>query len=145
MPNGAYPAGRLGSWNSAGVLTEANVLLKTSTVPLATSDANSSGPALVLAATASPLKTAPAGVIPPGPPFGLSSTTNLAPPSQAAISPGDWVEPIESLSTMKIAACPVEPPTGKAVVGLKTCPVGLPPGTGTVRSSDTLLPLTPPL
>src|SRR6516164_9017225 len=145
MPNGTYPAGSIGSLNSVGVLTEAKLLLKTSTVPLATSAANSSGPALVLAAMASPLKTAPVGVIPPGPPFGLSSTTNVLPPSQAAISPGDWVEPIESLSTMKIAAGPVEPPTGKAVVGLKTWPVGLPPGTGTVRSSVTLLPLTPPL
>ncbi len=126
------------------MLTEANLLLKTSTVPLATSVANSSGPALVLAATASPLKTAPVGVFPPGPPVGLSSTTNLAPPFQAAISPGDWVEPIESLSTMNSAGFPLEPPTGKSLVGLKTCPLGLPPGTGTVSCSVTLLPLTPP-
>ncbi len=99
----------------------------------------------MLAATASPLNTAPAGVFPPGPPVGLSSTVNLAPPFQAAISPGDWVEPIESLSTMKIAGIPLAPPTGKALDGLKTCPVGLPPGTFTVSASDTLLPLTPPV
>src|SRR5215469_11882224 len=98
MPNGTYPAGSFGSLNSVGVLIEANLLLKTSTVPLATSAANSSGPALVLAAMASPLNTALAGVLPPGPPVGLASTVKLAPPAQAAICPGDWVEPIESLS-----------------------------------------------
>src|SRR6516165_3128152 len=144
MPKGAYPAGRYGSRNSDGADTGANLLLKTSTEALATSVANNSGPALVLA-MASPLNTAPLGVMPPGPPVGLSSTTNLAPPSQASIRPGDCVEPTESESTMKIAALPLAPPTGKPLVELKTCPVGLPPGTGTVRSSDTLLPWIPPL
>src|SRR6266852_1157599 len=139
MPNGTYPAGRCGSLNSDGADTEANMLLKMSTVPLATSAANSSGPALVLA-MASPLNTAPLGVMPPGPPVGLVSTTNLAPPFQASICPGDWVEPIESEPTMKIAGVPWAPPTGKPLVTLKTCPVGLAPGTGTVRSSITLLP-----
>src|SRR6516162_8418691 len=145
MPNGAYPAGSFGSLNSVGVLTEANLLLKTSTVALATSAANNSGPALVLAAMASPLKTAPAGVLPPGPPVGLVSTVNLAPPFQASIWPGDWVDPIESLSTMKIAGIPLAPPTGKALAELKTWPVGLAPGTFTVSTSATLLPLTPPV
>ncbi len=46
---------------------------------------------------------------------------------------------------MKIAGLPLAPPTGKPLKELKTCPVGLAPGTGTVRSSDTLLPLIPPL
>src|SRR5215472_3981557 len=145
MPNGAYPAGRLGSLNSFSPCTDWNLLLKMSTAALATSAANSAGPVFVLAASASPLNTAPAGVLPPGPPVGLASTTNLAPPFQAAISPGDWAEPIESLSTMKIAGLPVEPPTGNDLVGLNTWPVGLPPGTGTVSCNCTLLPLMPPL
>src|SRR5689334_20349475 len=144
MPNGAYPAGKRGSVNSPGADTGANLLLKMSTVALATSLANSSGPALVLA-MASPLKTAPLGVMPPGPPDALSSTTNLAPPFQASICPGDWTEPTESVSTMKIAGLPLAPPTGKPLKELKTCPVGFAPGTGTVRSRDTLLPLIPPL
>src|SRR5215469_3092282 len=145
MPNGTYPAGSFGSLNSVGVFTGLNLPLKTSTVALATSAANSSGPAFVLAAIARPLNTAPAGVFPPGPPVGLASTVNLAPPFQAAISPGDWVEPTESLSTMKTAGIPLAPPTGKALDGLNTCPVALPPGTVTVSCSCTLLPLTPPL
>src|SRR6202035_1960457 len=106
--------------------------------------ANSSGPAVVLA-MASPLKTAPFGVMPPGPPVGLSSTTNVAPPFQASICPGDCTEPIESESTMKNAGLPPAPPTGKPLVELKTCPVGLASGTGTVSCSITLLPLIPPL
>ena len=119
--------------------------MNTSTLALATSAANSSGPAFGVVAMASPLNTAFAGVLPPGPPFGLVSTTNEAPPSQASIWPGDWVAPVESVSTMKTAGLPPGPPTGKAVLELKTCPVGLPPGTGTVRSSETALPLIPPL
>jgi hypothetical protein len=31
------------------------------------------------------------------------------------------------------------------VAELNTCPLGLAPGTGTVRASDTALPLTPPV
>jgi hypothetical protein len=97
-------------------------------------------------AKASPLKIARSGVLPPPPPEGLSSTTNEEPPFHAAISPADWFLPIESVATMNFAVLPIEPPTGKAVLsGLKTCPVGLPPGTGTVRSRLTALPLTPPL
>jgi hypothetical protein len=91
------------------------------------------------------LNTAWAGIFPPAPPRALSSTTNEAPPFQAAISPGDWRLPTESVSTMNEAAAPVFPPTGKALASeLKTCPVGLPPGTGTVRSRETGLPLIPP-
>jgi hypothetical protein len=134
MPNGAYPAGMAGYLNSAGVLTGANFLLKTSTVALATSVANSSGPAFVAAARVRPLKTAPFGVVPPGPPVGLASTTKWGPPFQAAISPGDWIAPMESVDTMKIAGLPVGPPTGKLLVGLNTCPVGFIPGTGTVSA-----------
>src|SRR5271165_4819359 len=99
MPNGAQPDGIPGSTNSPGAPTGAKSLSKTSTLALATSVANSSGPAFGLRDTARPLKTAPVGVVPPGPPVGLSSTTNDAPPSHAAISPGDCDEPIESVST----------------------------------------------
>src|SRR6185437_1967305 len=143
MPKGAYPLGSFGSRNSPGVFTSLKRLLKTSTVALDTSAANSSGPALGVVASARPLNTALAGVLPPAPPEVLSSTTNLAPPFQAAISPGDCLEPTESVATIKSAAAPLA--TWKALWSeLNTCPVGLPPGTGTVRSSVTLLPLTPP-
>src|SRR4029077_15077546 len=142
-----------GSMNSVGVLMGAKLRSKTSTRALATSAANNSGPAAVLA-MARPLNTAPVGVVPPGPPVGLSSTTNEVPPDQAAISPGDWVAPTESLATMKTAgippapraarrpaAPPPAPRTGNPPVELYTWPVGLPPGTGTVRRSETGPPL----
>src|SRR5262249_18848984 len=145
-PKGAYPAGSLGSLNWVGALTGAKLWLNTSTLALATSAANSSGPAFGVVARASPMKAAPLGVVPPGPPFGLSSTTNFVPPFQAAISPDGCADPRESVSTMKTAGLPVGPPTGKALVsGLKTWPVGGAPGPCTVRSSVTALPWIPPL
>src|ERR1700722_3857456 len=116
-----------------------------SIVAFATSAAYRRGPDSEVDDRARPLKTAFAGVVPPCPPVGLSSTTNFAPPSQAAISPGDWVEPIESVETMKLAGEPLDPPTLNPFVGLNTWPVALPPGMGTVRSSETLPPPTPPL
>jgi len=128
------------------VLTSLKFLLNTSILALATSAANSSGPAFGVVARASPLNTALAGVLPAAPPFGLSSTTKVAPPFQAAISPGDCDTPIESVATMKMAGLPAGPPTEKALAsGLKTWPVGLPPGTGTEKSSETAPPPTPPL
>src|ERR1700722_3931090 len=97
----------------------AKSLLNTSTVALATSAANSSGPAVGAPETANPLNTAPEGVVPPGPPVGLSSTTKEGdPPFHAAISPGDWVVPMESVSTMNNEGAPFVPPTGKAPVPL---------------------------
>src|SRR5579872_757499 len=150
MPNGAKPAGICGSVHAPGAETGAKFRSKTSTVPLATSAASNSGPALAVVVMAKPLNTAPDGVVPPGPPVGLSSTTKLVPPDHAAISPGDWVAPMESEDTMKNAGEPDMPPTGNAgladdAVGLNTWPVGFPPGTGSVNCNITGLPCTPPL
>src|SRR3954453_17338701 len=108
MPNGAYPAGILGSRNAVDDFTLDQFEVNTSTLPWWKSVAKRRGLPLTFA-IAKPLNTA----------FVTDfALTALVPALQPLSTP-------DSLSKMNDEG---EPPALKPLEELKTCPVGAPPG-----------------